>query len=151
MLTRGRLFSLALMLVGLLGCQTVQTTRGGVVGVERQQQMLISAKQVDQAASEQYATVLAQARKAGKLNADAQQTQRVRAIAQRLIPHTTVFRDDAVGWSWEINVITSADVNAWCMPGGKIAVYTGLIEKLNATDDELAAVLGHEIAHALRE
>lgn len=151
MLTRGWLFSLALMLVGLSGCQTVQTTRGGVVGVERQQQMLISAKQVDQAASEQYATVLAQARKAGKLNADAQQAQRVRAIAQRLIPHTAVFRDDAVSWSWEINVITAEDVNAWCMPGGKIAVYTGLIDKLSATDNELAAVLGHEIAHALRE
>lgn len=135
----------------IAACQTVQTTRGGAVGVEREQRMFVSANQVDGAAREQYAAVLKESQQKGTLNRDAAQTARVRAITQRLIPHTEVFRDDAPGWKWEVNVISSDQVNAWCMPGGKIAVYTGLIEKLKITDDELAAVIGHEIAHALRE
>jgi predicted Zn-dependent protease len=135
------------------GCQTVQTTRGGTVGVTREQTMspLVSRGQVDAAAQQQYAAVVKESEQKGQLNRDPAQTERVRRIAQRLIPHTAVFRDDAPGWKWEINVITSDQVNAWCMPGGKIAVYTGLIEKLKITDDELAAVMGHEISHALRE
>ena len=76
----------------------------------------------------------------------------MRTIAQRLIPQTRrVPQGRAAVDSGKANVLTSKDVNAWCMPGGKMAVYTGLIERLNATDDELAAVMGHEIAHALRE
>ena len=143
-----------LVALAITGCQSVQTTRGGTVGVERKQQMTVltpSPQQVDQAARQQYLQVLGEADKKGALNRDARQTERVRAIAQLLIPRTAVFRDDAPGWNWEINVIDSDQVNAWCMPGGKIAVYTGLIDKLNITDDELAAVIGHEIAHALRE
>jgi predicted Zn-dependent protease len=138
----------------ITGCQTVQTTRGGTVGVDRKQQMSVltpTAAQVDQAARQQYVQVLGEAGKQGKLNTDARQTERVRAIAQRLVPHTAVFRDDAPGWNWEVNVLVSDQVNAWCMPGGKIAVYSGLIDRLKITDEELAAVMGHEIAHALRE
>ena len=140
--------------LAITGCQTVETTRGGAVGVDRKQQMSVltpSPQQVDQAARQQYAQVLGEANKKGALNKDARQTERVRAIAQRLIPHTAVFRDDAPRWNWEVNVLVSDQVNAWCMPGGKIAVYTGLIEKLNITDEERAAGMGHEIAHALRE
>ena len=135
----------------LAGCQTVQTTRGGAVGVDREQRMFVSASQVDSTARQQYAAVVKEASQKGQLNRDAAQTERVRRIAERLTPHTAVFRDDAPAWKWEVNVITSPQVNAWCMPGGKIAVYTGLIEKLKITDDELAAVIGHEIGHALRE
>jgi Zn-dependent protease with chaperone function len=139
------------ILLALSACQTVQTTQSGVVGVQRQQAMLVSAEQVNQDAQKAYRQVLGEAQKKKTLNADAAVLARVRAIAARLTPATVAFRSDAPGWKWETNVITAKDVNAWCMPGGKIAVYTGLIERLNVTDDELAAVMGHEIAHALRE
>jgi predicted Zn-dependent protease len=135
----------------LAGCQTVSTTQPGAVGVERKQTMMVSSADMNRSAVKAYGQILGEAQKKGQLNRDAAQLERVRAVAGRLVPQTGAFRTDAPGWHWEINVITSKEVNAWCMPGGKIAVYTGLIEKLQATDEELAAVLGHEIAHALRE
>ncbi|MDB5825725.1 MAG: family peptidase [Herminiimonas sp.] len=138
-------------LVALSGCETVQTTQAGVVGVDRSQRMLVSSQDIEQASSKEYAQVLAEARQKGKLNTSPAQVARVKAVSNRLIQQTPVFRPDAQRWNWDVNVLTSTEVNAWCMPGGKIAVYTGLLDKLNLSDDELAAVLGHEMAHALRE
>lgn len=140
-----------LALLALTGCQTVQTTSSGAVGVERQQRMMVSAAQINAAAEQSYAHTMQEAQAKGVLNRDGNQVNRVRAIASRLIPATAVFRQDAPGWRWEVNVISSQEINAWCMPGGKIAVYTGLMDTLQLTDAELAAVMGHEIAHALRE
>ena len=135
----------------LISCQSVRTTNAGTVGVDREQRMAISAQAIEESASKQYAQLMAQADKKGKRNSDPAQYTRVRTIGGRLIRQVSAFRQDATRWQWEINVLSSPEVNAWCMPGGKIAVYSGLIEKLNMTDDELAAVMGHEIAHALRE
>jgi len=137
--------------VFLSGCQTVETTQAGVVGVERDQRMMVSADEVHAGSVKAYSQMMAEAKKKGVLDKDPALFKRVQDITKRLIPHTTVFRPDAAKWPWEVHVISVDEVNAWCMPAGKMAIYTGLIQKLNASDDEIAAVMGHEIAHALRE
>jgi predicted Zn-dependent protease len=134
-----------------VGCQSVDTTQAGVVGVDRQQRMAVSAEQMNQGAEKAYAEMMAEAKAKGVLNKNPAHVERVRAIAKRLIPHTAAFRQDAPAWKWEVNVLELKDVNAWAMPGGKMAVYSGLIENLKVSDDELAAVMGHEMSHALRE
>ena len=137
----------------LIACSQVQTTKPGVIGVEREQTMssLVSSAELEQGAEAAYAQVLAAEQEKGNLNQDAAMTRRVRAIAERIIPQVDAFRDDALRWDWAVNVIESEQMNAWAMPGGKIAFYSGIIEKLRLTDEEIAAIMGHEIAHALRE
>ena len=132
-------------------CETVETTKESAVGVDRKQHMMVSADAVNQSAEKAYSDVLSQAQKQNALDRDAATVARVKAIATRLIPATGALRADAPGWKWDMHVLSSKEVNAWCMPGGKIAVYTGLIDQLKPTDGELAAVMGHEIGHALRE
>lgn len=132
-------------------CQTVQTTQSGAVGVQRSQLMMVSAQEVEQASNQQYQQMLAEARRKNALDRDPAAVQRMRRIVSRLSAQTGAFRPDAPSWAWEVHVFTSAELNAWCMAGGKMAIYTGLIERLALSDDEIAAVMGHEIAHALRE
>ncbi len=146
-----RLALLSVFSVALAACQAVNTTTGGVVGVERPQYMVVSARDVESASAKSYAKTLQEQAKKGNLNTDAATVARIRQITSRIIPHTGVFRPDAPRWAWEVNVISSKEVNAWCMAGGKMAVYTGLLDAIKPTDDELAAIIGHEIAHALRE
>lgn len=133
------------------GCQSVETTQPGTVGIDRPQLMAVSSEEVNASAEKEYAQMMAEARKKGALDRDSAQVERVKRIVGRLVPQTTVFRPDAASWPWEVHVITLDEVNAWCMPHGKMAVYTGLLQKIQPTDDELAAVMGHEISHALRE
>ena len=133
----------------LQGCET--TTQAGAVGAQRSQFMLVSSEQLEQIAAQGYAKLRAESAQKGVLNTDESLLRRVRAIASRLEPQTAVFRKDAPGWKWEVNVISTKELNAFCMPGGKIMVYSGLVNQLRLTDDEIAIVLGHEIAHALRE
>jgi len=137
----------SLLLLG--GCET--TTSGGSVGTDRKQLLLVSSQQLDQMAAQSYNKLKADAAAKGTLNTDGAMLQRVRAVAARLQPQTRIFRPDAPGWNWEVNVITRNELNAYCMPGGKIMFYSGLIRQLNLSDDEIAVVMGHEISHALRE
>lgn len=144
------LMMLCLPALGILGgCET--TTSGGAVGADRKQLMLVSSQELDQMSTQAYAKLRAEAAGKGALNQDQAMLQRVRAIAARIQPQTRVFRADAPAWKWEVNVISSNELNAFCMPGGKIMFYSGLISQLKLTDNEIAVVMGHEIAHALRE
>lgn len=113
---------------------------------------MVSADEIEQAAAQQYAKMVAQARAQKALAPDNDtQLRRLRAIAQRIVPHTPQWNERATQWRWEMNLIGSKEINAFCMPGGKVAFYTGILDRLNLTDDEAAMVMGHEMAHALRE
>lgn len=137
----------------LTGCQSVNTTSGGAVGVERQQYMfsMLSSQEVDQMYAQSYQKTVGEASSKGVLDKTSNEARRVQAIADRLIAQAPTFRPDAAQWKWEVNLIKSDELNANCGPGGKIIFYTGLIDTLQLTDDEIAAIMGHEIAHALRE
>ena len=139
--------------IALAGCQAVNTTSGDAVGVERKQYMfsILSTAHVNQMYAQSYQQTVGEASTKGVLDKSGADAKRVQAVADRLIAQAPRLRADAAQWQWEVNVIKSDELNANCGPGGKIIVYSGLIDKLQLTDDELAAVMGHEIAHALRE
>ncbi len=126
----------------------------GVQGVGKMSgaRKLVSAEKIEAQAAQQYAQLLKEsAAKRALAPADHPQLQRLRGIAQKLIPFVPRWNERAPQWKWEVNLIGSDQINAFCMPGGKIAFYTGILDKLKLTDDEVAMVMGHEIAHALRE
>ena len=122
------------------------------VGKASQFRKLVPAQQLESAAAQQYVQTLGEARAKSVLMPDNHpQVQRLRAIARRIIPHAPQWNSRATQWRWEVNLIDSQQVNAFCMPGGKIAFYTGILEQLKLNDDEAAMIMGHEMAHALRE
>lgn len=137
----------------LAGCQAVNTTSSGAVGVERKQYMfsMLSTEEINQSYAQMYQDTLSKAKSQGKLDTRSQNAKRLQAIGKRMIAQVGYFRADAMDWDWQIQLIESPELNANCGPGGKIIFYTGIITKLNLNDDEIAAIMGHEIAHALRE
>ncbi|MBI3101522.1 MAG: M48 family metallopeptidase [Burkholderiales bacterium] len=125
-----------------------QVDVGSASGMRR----LVPAETLESSATQQYNPLLAQARAQRALAPPGHpQLERLHAIARRLIPFTAPWNDRARHWRWEVNLIASKQINAFCMPGGKIAFFTGILDQLRLTDDETAMVMGHEMAHALRE
>jgi len=145
------------LLAGLAGSApasgwAAEPQEGVNVGKPSSLRKLVPAEALEKTAASQYLQLKQEA--AGKKALAPEnhpQLQRLRAIAARLVPHATRFNPRAAEWQWEVNLIASPQINAFCMPGGKIAFYTGIIDQLKLTDDEVAAVMGHEMAHALRE
>lgn len=147
-----RLFGGALLAGGTLLALPGWAREGVEVGPKSFATGLVPAGQIEQAAQQNYRQLLQQAAAKGALaGPGSAQLTRLRAIAQRLIPFSHEWNERARQWRWEVNLIDSPQVNAFCMPGGKIAFFTGILDKLRLTDDEVAMVLGHEMTHALRE
>ncbi|MGE5386362.1 MAG: M48 family metallopeptidase [Betaproteobacteria bacterium] len=145
-------FLLSITLGSAAWAQAPATPGGVNVGEASKLRQLVPADQIEQAGTQQYGQMMQEAASKGALAPpNHPQLQRLRAIATRILPYTTRFNSRAQNWKWEVNLVGSKQLNAFCLPGGKIAFYTGLIDGLKLTDDEIAIVMGHEIAHALRE
>jgi predicted Zn-dependent protease len=136
-------FALAFAVLALCACQTNPITG-------RQQLMLVSEDQAITESKQAYVAMLQPLQQKGQVDNNPVVSARVRTITGRLIAQAIKYRPETQNWEWSVKVIDDPKtVNAWCMAGGKMAIYTGLIEQLKATDDELAQVMGHEITHAL--
>ena len=145
-----RLFTQALLAGGLTSALPAQAS---IPECQRSSfTKAVSADQVEGGALQQYKQMLQQANSQRALVApENAQVQRLRYIAQRMIPFTPECNERARAWQWEVNLIGSRQINAFCMPGGKIAFYYGILSELQLDDDEVAVVMGHETAHALLE
>lgn len=138
--------------LGLLAGGSGWAREGVDVGKNSAFSQLVPADSVERSSLEQYAQMLEQAaEKKALASKDHPQLRRLRDIANKIIPHALPWNPRAANWQWEVNLIGSKQINAFCMPGGKIAFYTGILDQLKLNDDEVAMVMGHEIAHALRE
>jgi predicted Zn-dependent protease len=148
--THYRLIAFCIASITLFSACTT-TTRPGVVGVNRQQLMMASQSEVERLSAISFNEQNKKAQDKKILITSGPQYDRLITIANRLIPQTTHFRDDTQKWNWQLSLINAPVLNATWAPGGKITFYTGIIDQLKLSDDEIAAIMGHEIAHALRE
>jgi Zn-dependent protease with chaperone function len=140
------------LLVSPLAVSVAVAREGVEVGKNSAFTKLVPAEDIERSAAQQYQQMLGQASAKNALGPkDHPQVVRLRAIAAKIVPFTLEWNPRAKDWRWEVNLIGSSQINAFCMPGGKIAFYSGILDQLKLTDDEVAMVMGHEIAHALRE
>lgn len=136
------------ILITALGCALLAACETNPVS-GRQQLVLVSESEAQQASAQAYAQTLSDAQGKGRLNTDAALNARVRRITDRLVVQAGNMYPPSRSWKWSIAVIDEPKINAWAMPGGKMAIYTGIIEKLSLSDDEIAQIMGHEISHAI--
>lgn len=138
-----RRLSLGLLALTLVACATSVVTG-------RRQFMIVSEDSAIAASQQAYAQQVNELSDAGKLSTDKALINHIERITGKLVAQAIKYRPETAQWQWSVAVINDPEtVNAYCMAGGRMAIYTGLVQKLNATDDEIAQVMGHEIAHAL--
>ncbi len=111
----------------------------------------VTTTQINQEAANSYTQVKQQAREQNAIDTTSTTAKRVHAVFNKMKPYAERANKTGVPFQWEITVLKSDELNAWAMPGGKMAFYTGLVDKLKLSDDEIAVVMGHEMAHALQE
>ena len=140
------------------GCATSPSNQltgpgdGIVVGQASSVRHIVPAKDLENAAKKEYEKIKQRAKEKKELADNNNPTLRkLIRISKKLEPHTIAWNPDSSLWDWEVILIKSDSLNAFCFPGGKIAFFSGIIEKLELTDDEIAMIMGHEMAHALRE
>ncbi len=147
-----RALTVLLAAAAMAAGQPVHAADGVKIGEPSVMRNLVPAGALEKQATQQYGELKRLAASKQALAPDDHpQVKRLRAIAARMIPFAGRFNPRASHWQWEVNLIGSKQINAFCMPGGKIVFYTGILDTLKLTDDEVAMVMGHEIAHALRE
>lgn len=140
-----------LLLITAFLTACASSTQSGLTGINRSQLQIVSAEELNTNAKTRYLGLINSAKSEGAIDNNSRTAKRVNTIFKRLVPHTTIFRPDAQLFEWEIHVIKSNELNAFAMPGGKMVVYSGIVDHLTLSDDEIAAIVGHEMAHVLRE
>jgi predicted Zn-dependent protease len=129
----------------LAGCSTNPLTG-------RSQLMLVSEASAEKESASAYQQMMGGLTKKGQIEHGTARVQQVQEITDRLIAQAIKLKPESAKWRWEVQVIEDPKtVNAFCMAGGKMAIYAGMWDQLHASDEEIAQVMGHEISHALAE
>lgn len=133
------MMAVAVMATGLYGCADVAELAG------------YNTATLNEEAAKNYMQVVNVAKSQNTIDSTSPTAKRVRAVFNRMVPYANQSNKTGIPFNWQLNVIRSNELNAWAMPGGKMVVYTGIVNQLKLTDDEIAAIMGHEMTHSLEE